>query len=266
MSHRVSSLIVMALFCVLLGSCADDATPFPRPTDSVQARVDRVIDGDTVEMKDGSRVRYIGINTPERHQPFYAQASEANRDLVEGKAVWMALDAQSTDRYGRILAYLWVGDTFVNAELVRQGYANVYTNPPNVRYSQEILAAEQEAREAEVGLWAPADVEIAIQDLHYDAEGPDHENPNGEWISLVNNGAEVVPLEGFTLKDEGNHIYTFSAVQLAPGQVIRIHSGQGRDSAEALYWGLSGDAIWSNQGDTAYLRDTEGRLVDSYGY
>ena len=267
MSRRDSGLTVLVLLSILLGACsADVATPFPHPTDSARARVERVIDGDTVELDDGRRVRYLGINTPEHHQPFYDEASKANRDLVEGKTVWLALDTQPTDRYGRILAYVWVADTFVNAELVRLGYANVYTKPPNVRYSQEILAAEQEAREAEVGLWAPAQVTIGIQDLRYDAPGADHENPNGEWVSLVNHGAETVSLEGYTLKDEANHIYTFSAVRLAPGQVIRLYSGQGRDSAEALYWGLSGDAVWNNQGDTAYLRDVEGRLVDSYGY
>jgi micrococcal nuclease len=178
----------------------------------------------------------------------------------------MVLDTQPTDRYGRTLAYVWVKDQFVNLEMVDQGYANAYTEPPNVRYSQEILAAEQEARKAQVGLWALADVDIRIQEIYYDAPGPDHQNPNGEWITFQNQGSEAINLSGFTLKDEANHIYSFPAINLEPSAVLELHSGQGRDAKGMLYWGLSGDAVWSNNGDSAYLRDPQGKLVDYYTY
>jgi micrococcal nuclease len=178
----------------------------------------------------------------------------------------MVLDTQPTDRYGRILAYIWVGEHFVNLELVGQGYANAFTEPPNVRYSEEFLAAEREARLAESGLWALADVPIRIRDIHHDAPGPDHENPNGEWIAFENYGSETVNLFGFSVKDEANHIYTFPSTSLEPGAELRLYSGQGRNGGTALYWGLSGDAVWSNSGDSAYLRDPQGKLVDHYSY
>ncbi len=261
---------IAALVILVLLSLGCDGTPTPpappTPSDGQQVKIAHVVDGDTVELADGRRVRYLGINTPERGQPFYEEATEANRHLTEGQAVWMVLDSQPTDRFGRTLAYLWVGDHFVNLELVGQGYANAYTEPPNVRYSEEILAAEQRARKNEVGLWALADVPIKIREISYDAPGPDHQNPNGEWIAFENEGSENVDLSGFSLKDGANHIYAFPSVNLAPGAVLKLHSGQGRDGGGMLYWGLAEDAVWNNTGDSAYLRDTQGKLVDYYSY
>jgi micrococcal nuclease len=224
------------------------------------------VDGDTVELADGRRVRYLGINTPERGQHLFEEATSANQRLTEGQIAWIVLDTQPTDQYGRILAYVWVGDLFVNQELVGLGYANAYTKPPNVRFSEEILAAEQEARKAGLGLWAMADIPVTISEIHYDAPGPDHENPNGEWIVFENEGSDAIDLSGFSLKDAANHIYTFPSTSLEPGAELKLHSGQGPDTNGTLFWGLSGDAVWSNSGDSAYLRDPQGRLVDHYTY
>jgi len=78
-----------------------------------------------------------------------------NRGLVIGRRVRLELDVQPRDRYGRLLAYVWVGDTMVNAELVRLGYAQVMTVPPNVRYQDLFLKLQREARDAGRGLWRP---------------------------------------------------------------------------------------------------------------
>ena len=121
-----------------------------------------VVDGDTIDVQlDGRtvRVRYLGIHTPEtKHpekgvEPFGPEAEAANRRLVEGKTVRLELDVQPRDRYQRLLAYVYVGDLMVNAELVHQGYAQVATFPPNVRYQDRFRALQQEAREAHQGLW-----------------------------------------------------------------------------------------------------------------
>jgi endonuclease YncB( thermonuclease family) len=122
------------------------------------ATVTRIIDGDTIEVTiDGQsyRVRYIGMDTPERGQPFADLATEANRQLVEGQSVRMVKDISETDRYGRLLRYVYLQDgTFVNAELVRQGYAQIATYPPDVQFQAHFLELQQQAREAAVGLWA----------------------------------------------------------------------------------------------------------------
>lgn len=262
---RSQVVAILTLIGLLLIACGRPTTVRP-PADGSTVKVIHVVDGDTVVLSDGRRVRYIGLNTPEQGQPFYQEATEANRRLVEGKEAWLALDVQTRDQYGRTLAYLWVGEQFVNLELLRQGYANAYTAPPNVRYSDLFLAAEAEARKAGIGLWAPADVPLRIVKIYYDAPGADADNPNGEWIEIINDGSDVVDLTGFTLKDEGNHLYTFPAVRLAAGQVLQLHSGRGTDSDHILFWGLVGDAVWDNEGDTAYLRDSHGRLIDRYRY
>jgi len=124
----------------------------------------RVVDGDTIDVQLADRVekvRYIGVNTPEIHHPIKGEepggreAAEVNRRLVAGRHVRLELDVRTRDRYGRLLAYVWLGDTMVNAELVRRGYAQVMTVPPNVRYQDLFLKLQREARDAGRGLWRP---------------------------------------------------------------------------------------------------------------
>ncbi|MDI6840059.1 MAG: thermonuclease family protein [bacterium] len=122
-------------------------------------KVERVIDGDTILLSNGERVRYIGIDAPETVHPikgveYYGiEATEANRRLVENKSVKLEFDVQKRDKYGRLLAYVYVDTVFVNAKLVSQGYAKVSTYPPNVKYQELFLRLQQEAREAGRGLW-----------------------------------------------------------------------------------------------------------------
>jgi micrococcal nuclease len=132
------------------------ATAEDPPPEGFVAECTRVIDGDTIELSDGEHVRYIGMDTPEmRPVEEYAEAAtEANRELVEGKTVIVVPDVELRDRYGRLLAYIYVDDTFVNAELVRRGLAQVATYPPNVRYQGYFLKLQREAREAGRGLWS----------------------------------------------------------------------------------------------------------------
>lgn len=123
----------------------------------------RVVDGDTiiVRLPNGARerVRYIGIDTPETVHPekpveyMGREASAYNSKLVRSGELRLELDVEERDRHGRLLAYVWAGDVFVNQELVRAGYAQVSTYPPNVKYQDVFLAAQREAREKGLGLW-----------------------------------------------------------------------------------------------------------------
>lgn len=101
----------------------------------------RAIDGDTIEVVvDGrvERVRYIGMNAPEIGESGFHAATEANRQLVAGKNITMKRDKTNRDKYGRLLRYVWVGKTFVNAKLVGLGKATVMVVAPNVRRIREI--------------------------------------------------------------------------------------------------------------------------------
>ena len=130
----------------------------------VSARVVRVVDGDTVKVRAGGRndtVRYIGDDTPESKKPgtpvqcFALAASAYNSRLVAGREVELRVGAEARDRYGRLLAYVYrrPDGLFVNAALVRGGYATLLTIPPNVAHADLFRALQRRARDAHAGLW-----------------------------------------------------------------------------------------------------------------
>jgi micrococcal nuclease len=127
------------------------------------AQVVRVIDGDTTVVATGGleyRVRYIGIDTPETVDPrkpvecYGREASQRNRELVEGETVELEKDVSETDQYDRLLRYVWVDGEMVNAILVSEGYAVVVTYPPDVKYQELFLELQRQARAEGQGLWS----------------------------------------------------------------------------------------------------------------
>ncbi len=121
--------------------------------------VTRVIDGDTIEIEGGQRVRYIGIDTPETVDPrksvqcYGQEASNKNKELVSGKRVRLEKDISNTDKYGRLLRYIYIGDEFINNTLVLQGYAVSSSYPPDVKYQDIFRKSQQEAIDGNRGLW-----------------------------------------------------------------------------------------------------------------
>ena len=142
-----------------------------------QARVTRVVDGDTIEVVITGRVegpgagitevgdeydvRLVGVDTPESVKPgspiecFGREASAALGALLDGRTVLMVDDTENTDAYDRLLRYVYLGAEMANARLVANGYASAYTYPPNVRHSTLFGDLEASARGSNVGLWAP---------------------------------------------------------------------------------------------------------------
>ncbi len=152
----VALLIFILILFMQLGEQDEES-----PT-KVTAEVTRVVDGDTVEADIDGReedVRYIGVDTPESVKPdspvecFGPEAADFNRKLVEGETVRLELGEEQRDPYDRLLAYVYVNDTFVNAELVRRGYATTLTIPPNDRFADRFAELEREAGAAGRGLW-----------------------------------------------------------------------------------------------------------------
>ncbi len=124
------------------------------PPGGETARVVQVIDGDTIDVEMNGqqvRVRYVGVNTPERDQACYSEARAANSDLVRGQTVTLVRDTSDTDQYGRLLRYIYVGDTFVNEQLVRDGWAEVVVYQPDSQYADAFRALEQQAARAGLG-------------------------------------------------------------------------------------------------------------------
>ena len=157
--RRLALLVLLvAAGAVSAGVASRDGSSSPAaPRDG---RVVRVVDGDTILVGD-ERVRLIGVDTPESVKPgtpvqcFALEASAFTKRLLEGRPVRLVLDVEERDRYGRLLAYVYrePDGLFVNAELVRRGFASVATFPPNVRHVDELVRLQRRARERGAGLW-----------------------------------------------------------------------------------------------------------------
>jgi micrococcal nuclease len=153
------------------------ATFADEPGGYEEASVTRVVDGDTIDVEilartegpgaglaepGGSyRVRLMGIDAPESVHPrtpvecFGREASAAAKALLEGDTVRLVKDVEETDRYDRLLRYVYLGAEMANARLVLNGYALSYTYPPNVRHTDLFVRLQREARENDRGLWSP---------------------------------------------------------------------------------------------------------------
>ena len=183
----IVSIIIIAFFCIgrillpyLSGETRDPGLiPENQPTPILQfspipkhhqfeclpqtalwqtGEVVNVIDGDTIDIRLDNkkiyRLRYIGIDAPERDEIFYQQSTVKNKELVDGRIVTLVKDVSETDRFGRLLRYVLVDDMFVNYELVIQGYAQAITYPPDVACQSIFVVAERSARENNLGLWS----------------------------------------------------------------------------------------------------------------
>ena len=151
-------------------------------------KVVSVVDGDTIKVDVGGSVktvRYIGINTPETVdpnrpvEPYGPEASVANKQLVRGKMVRLEKDVSETDKFGRLLRYVYVDDVMVNAWLVEHGYAQAVSYPPDVKYQDLFTRLQREARGAQRGFWGLSPAKTpgggASPTPKYDPNGPDRD-------------------------------------------------------------------------------------------
>lgn len=162
LAFNLLSVIVIVALLILQQFSPAEPSPTLGSTDDrgfEQALVAEVIDGDTIKLADGRTVRYIGIDTPETKHPTVGQecfgqaASDFNQQLVEGEVVQLEKDVNDTDRYGRLLRYVWLGDELVNQTLVEQGFATARSYPPDVARQEQLRLAEATARSNDRGLW-----------------------------------------------------------------------------------------------------------------
>ncbi len=152
----ISALIALIVFLLL------PLLPPKTPTEKINNNtymVKRVIDGDTIELENKQIVRYIGVDSPELHHPkksvecFASASAEFNKKLIEGKTVRLEKDVSETDKYKRLLRYVYVDQVFVNKKLVEEGYAYSATFPPDVKYADFFRQSQQDAMQNNKGLW-----------------------------------------------------------------------------------------------------------------
>ncbi|GAB4430968.1 MAG: hypothetical protein Kow0031_12000 [Anaerolineae bacterium] len=242
-----------------------------------------MVDGDTIDvLLNGAeyRIRYILVDTPEtKHptkgvQPFGPEASEANRQMVEGQTVSLEKDVSNTDRYDRLLRYVYLPDgRMVNEELLRMGLAQVSTYPPDVKYVDRFQAVQAEAQAAGAGLWgaapvaeptaAPAIVSPSEDTAISDGGGVAivAVNKSAEYVDLRNGGAAAVDLSGWRLLSEkGDQNCTLGGV-IGPGETLRVWA-LASDAAQGGYNCDFDKNIWNNSDpDAAVLFDAGGAVV-----
>ena len=255
-------------------SCSDGACNLEPQTSAVT--VSYVSDGDSIKLSNGEEIRLIGLNAPEIGQKCSSKSTNKLKELVLGKEVILEQDVDNKDQYGRLLRYIYVGDTFVNLEIVRLGFAHKYEYGSNIKYSSQFEQAENEAKQNEGCLWKSEEINyiqdqcIYVTNFHFNAAGDDNYNLNDEYITLKNKCSYSIDMTGWTIKDEtASHLYTIPSFTFQGGSTFNLFTGTGTNTNSALYWGrTSGNyaAIWNNGGDTLFLRDNNGNLVLSQSY
>jgi endonuclease YncB( thermonuclease family) len=273
----LSAILILLLLISAIG-CAAPAIP----------QVTRVIDGDTIEVDIAGtiyKVRYTGIDTPElddKRPEFCALAQKAtryNRQLVAGKNVRLEKDVSETDKYGRLLRYVYVGDIFINAELVRQGLAWAKAYHPDTKYQNYFEEMEAKAKQDGIGLWGtleptPAPIPysptvatgIQITCIFYDGLVPRVESD--EYVEITNLGEQPQDLAGWILIDisEGYPSFIFPSYILAPGESTRVYTNEYHPEWGGFSFEYS-QAIWNNsEPDIAALYNGQGKEVSRKSY
>jgi micrococcal nuclease len=238
-----------------------------------------VVDGDTIDVRwetgGEERVRLIGINSPEGGECYTREATSGLAELVDGQVVYLEPDVTDRDQFGRLLRHVWTTDLrFVNLLTVEEGWAFAREYPPDTAHSNVLEEAEKRASGGGVGLWGPGACggpippDLQIVSVEYDAPGDDNVNQNGEWVEISNADDVPVDLTGWVLKDEwATDRFAFPVgFTLQPDATVRVYTGCGADTADSLYWCVSGSAVWNNSGDSAFLFDPNGNIVYSLSY
>jgi len=238
----------------------------------VKAKVIDVIDGDTIKViieGEEYSVRYIGVDSPEVQYGEWMgkEAFEANTNLVFGKDVYLERDVSETDRYNRLLRYVFLEDgTFVNAELVRLGVARAIAYPPDTKYQPIFEEMEQDARDEIIGIWkttstpevtdTPTSSEENVQIISVDKKA--------EYVDIKNFGFTTVSLNGWMLRSEKGFQDCYLGGNLEPGITLRIWALAADDEEEGYNCG-KGSNIWNNsEPDPAVLYNSSGEEVDRY--
>ena len=222
LSRLLVVLFIALSLTALVGGCGPARVSQPS-SDLDQARVLSIVDGDTIWVDiDGleSKVRYIGINCPEiEHEDrpgewLGPEATEANRALVEGKTVRLEKDVSDADQHGRLLRYVWVGDSMINESLVSQGYARAERYPPDVKHQARLDAAEEQARARNLGVWGSPS---SNPDQGYSCDACIKGNINSQGQQIYHfPGCEAYQKTGIDL-DRGERYFSSEAEARAAG-------------------------------------------------
>lgn len=218
-----------------------------------QAQVNRVIDGDTLELVNGEKVRLLHINTPEKGEFCYEEAKNKLEELILNKSIFLERDMQANDKYNRSLSYIYLDkeDKSVNQILVEEGYAVAYILLPNTKYHQQFVDSERQAIENKKGcLWQNVSEYYGcfeVQELMKCEEG--------DYV-ILENECDDIDIDGWLLRNQGRSKYSLNGI-IEANSTIKI---------EREGWQTTHDCIWNDFSDTLFLFDNENKLVLRYHF
>lgn len=269
-------VFLLTLFLVSGAGCVQES--MIRQRILYQTTVIEVVDGDTVKTDGNETLRLLHINTPEKGEKCYQEAKTRLEELVENKTLWLERDMQDEDKYNRKLRYIFLSsntnsqnyDDFVNLMIIREGYASLLMIEPNMKYQEVFELALNDASQEEGCIWGSKSNYsscFAIEQFHYDAQGDDCQNANDEYV-ILKNSCDDINLQGWIIKDNARHVYTFKDFTAKSNQTFTLHSDYGTDNETDIFWNsnLECPSIWNNDHDALFLRDSDDNLVLQYIY
>jgi hypothetical protein len=245
MSKRKQFFILIVLIIILIiinYSSIDDFLENKILYES--AKIERVIDGDTVVIKDKISVRLLGINSPEKGELYYLEAKEFLENEVFNKTVKLKFGKERYDKYGRILAYIFLDNENVNIKLVEEGLANYYFPSGKDTYYEPIVLAWENCIKKGINLCESSENTCA------DCIILDEMNFKDQKVILYNNCSYDCSLDNWSIKDEGRKKFYFENIIL-----------NRKDKIEICAEDFDEDYVWTKTGDTLFLRDEKGKLV-----
>jgi micrococcal nuclease len=218
--------------------------------------VERVIDGDTIVVN-GSNVRLLGINTPEKGERYYNEAKEFLEEELNYKTVYMQKTKEDRDLYDRKLRYVYINTTNINRELVLRGFANLYYPSGKDKLYPQMYAAWEKCISSNKKICEKSNERCAQCVEFRDIDS------NKQSFTLINRCNYYCDVTGWTIKDEGRKKFTFPKYVIE--KEVKITVGEGARTKEELFW--KGEIyVLTEPVDTLFLRDDKGRLVNYKGY
>ena len=219
--------IIIAILFITSGIFYYQITDTISTTETFQ--VQRIIDGDTLDLETGVRVRLLGINTPETSMQFYQEAKTFLESLVQNQSI--KVESYGTDKYSRTLAHIFLNDKNINKEILQQGLGTLYYYEHD-SYYEELKQAEEFARLNQKGLWKKSPNTNCIELIELKTDEP-------EKLTLQNKCNKELEI---SFKDDATHIYKET---LEPNSIFTKEFSH----------------IWNTEGDSIYIRDSEGLLL-----
>ncbi len=259
MQKKQFFLLVSLIFLIYLNACVQEETSFNCQNGETYL-VSRIIDGDTIETSTGEKIRFIGINTPEKKEACFEEAKKFLEKEILGKNV--LIQGQEKDQYGRTLGRICLEKESINKKLLEEGLAHYYS----IQEFPELKKLQEKAMQEKKGcLWRKGNenyfLENCIKLNKLEFKGNEF---SGEYAEFFNDCNYSIDLNGFYLKDEATNLYFFPATKIKAKSFVRVYSGKGENTENEFFWGKGN--VWNNNRDQLFLRNKKGILLVYYNY